>query len=508
LFRDVPADTRATFRTAKGATAWIPGIVAPQETGDKVWAKAGNLGDELVVQLLLKKQDSGLWRTKKLVVTTPEDEEDEEEEEEGLPWRRRPGEEEEDDEGSEEEEDEDDEGSDETIASFQAITRVDNVDHPWDTDDHPWDTDDPWERHWAQHYFCGNAPVSLVNTFLAMRRRQQTASLQHTPGVGRGEGVTRTRSSCDTPVRDGSQGVMMTSLGGKVPRPMGLKVKLGRLLVSEEAARAGVSVTGTSPSTVVSLREPQHARGRSVKVNIAINKEIMACNDVQDLCSVIQNRVAEFNHVNGATAFRKLLLTPRHGVARGTVDRALRALEESTLHNIGDFDQQTLASTLHAMAKAKAHYTPTNPLVLEALEGRAEAVAGTFNSQAVANTLWAYATMRREPKEGLMRALEGRAEALVGTFEAQNVANTLWAYATMGREPGAARWEPRDSAAGTGRSQTGSTQGPASPRRSSELRQEQQGQGAKSAEIRRISGWTEPVHCKSAARAGTGRSQT
>ena len=88
-------------------------------------------------------------------------------------------------------------------------------------------------------------------------------------------------------------------------------------------------------------------REGAVKVNIAINKEIMACNDVQDLCSVIQNRVAEFNHVNGATAFRKLLLTPRHGVARGTVDQTLRALEESTLHNIGDFDQQALANTLH-----------------------------------------------------------------------------------------------------------------------------------------------------------------
>jgi len=35
-----------------------------------VWAKAGVLGDELVVQVLLKKQESGLWRAKKLVVTT------------------------------------------------------------------------------------------------------------------------------------------------------------------------------------------------------------------------------------------------------------------------------------------------------------------------------------------------------------------------------------------------------------------------------------------------------
>jgi hypothetical protein len=116
---DVPADTRAIFRTAEGATASIPGIVAPQETGDKVWAKAGNVGDALVVQLLLKKQDSGLWRTKKLVVTTPEDKEDEKDEDED------------EDEGSEEEEDEDDEGSGETIANF------DDVDDPWDDDD-PW----------------------------------------------------------------------------------------------------------------------------------------------------------------------------------------------------------------------------------------------------------------------------------------------------------------------------------------------------------------------------------
>ena len=47
-------------------------MVTPQEAGDKVWAKAGQLGAPLVVQLLLRRQDSGLWRLKKLVVTTPE----------------------------------------------------------------------------------------------------------------------------------------------------------------------------------------------------------------------------------------------------------------------------------------------------------------------------------------------------------------------------------------------------------------------------------------------------
>ena len=56
---------------------------------------------------------------------------------------------------------------------------------------------------------------------------------------------------------------------------------------------------------------------------------------------------------------------------------------------------------------------------------------------AVANTLWAYATMGRAPSAGVMRGLEGRAEAVAPTMQAQSVANTLWAYATMGRAPSA-----------------------------------------------------------------------
>jgi hypothetical protein len=72
---------------------------------------------------------------------------------------------------------------------------------------------------------------------------------------------------------------------------------------------------------------------------------------------------------------------------------------------------------------------------MRALEGRAESVAGTFNLQGVANTLWADATMGRVPEAGLMWELEGRSEALAGTFNAQGVANTLWAYAKMGRGP-------------------------------------------------------------------------
>ena len=60
------------------------------------------------------------------------------------------------------------------------------------------------------------------------------------------------------------------------------------------------------------------------------------------------------------------------------------------------------------------------------LEGRAEAISGEFNSQDVANTLWAFATMGRKPGERLMGQLEGRAEAISGEFNAQAVTTTLW----------------------------------------------------------------------------------
>ena len=70
------------------------------------------------------------------------------------------------------------------------------------------------------------------------------------------------------------------------------------------------------------------------------------------------------------------------------------------------------------------------------LEERAEVISGEFNSQHVANTLWAYATMRARPGERIMRQLERRVEAISGEFNSQAVANTLWAFATIEIKPG------------------------------------------------------------------------
>ena len=94
-----------------------------------------------------------------------------------------------------------------------------------------------------------------------------------------------------------------------------------------------------------------------------------------------------------------------------------------------DFEARQIANMLHAMAKA--HYRPANGTFVSELERHAETVIGLFCAQDLANTLWAYATMKCQPGKGLMRALEGQTEAIAGTFNAQEVANTLWALSLI-----------------------------------------------------------------------------
>jgi len=159
--------------------------------------------------------------------------------------------------------------------------------------------------------------------------------------------------------------------------------------------------------------------------NVEINKQITVCQDSRDLCALIDAHAAEFNNVNVVSAFRKLLQSRREGLHSGVVERALQVLEAAALRTIGAFDAQSVANILHIIAKTR--YSPRDQSLVPQLEGRTETLAGTFNAQEVANTLWAYATMGREPGAGVMRGLEGRAEALAGTFNAQNVANSLWA---------------------------------------------------------------------------------
>ena len=125
--------------------------------------------------------------------------------------------------------------------------------------------------------------------------------------------------------------------------------------------------------------------------------------DTESLCDLVKARGAEFNHVNVVAALRKALEAPRHRVPRDIMG----ILEESAFKNMLNFEPRNVANVLHIMAKKR--YNPQERLY-HAIEQRAEAISGEFNSQAVANTLWAYATMGRKPGERLMGLLEGRTD--------------------------------------------------------------------------------------------------
>eukprot|EP00628_Pelagophyceae_sp_CCMP2097_P020696 CAMPEP_0184233904 /NCGR_PEP_ID=MMETSP0976-20121227/24537_1 /TAXON_ID=483370 /ORGANISM="non described non described, Strain CCMP2097" /LENGTH=58 /DNA_ID=CAMNT_0026538957 /DNA_START=59 /DNA_END=232 /DNA_ORIENTATION=- len=56
-----------------------------------------------------------------------------------------------------------------------------------------------------------------------------------------------------------------------------------------------------------------------------------------------------------------------------------------------------------------------------------------FNSQELANIVWAYSTMRVSAP-ALFEAVAAEAPKKVGAFHPQELANTVWAYSTIGIE--------------------------------------------------------------------------
>ena len=75
--------------------------------------------------------------------------------------------------------------------------------------------------------------------------------------------------------------------------------------------------------------------------------------------------------------------------------------------------------------------------VLEASESRLLAVASEYNPQEVSNTMWANATMGREPGDRALEGLDARAAVLSTDFVAHHIVLTKWAYAMVGTVEGA-----------------------------------------------------------------------
>jgi hypothetical protein len=88
--------------------------------------------------------------------------------------------------------------------------------------------------------------------------------------------------------------------------------------------------------------------GRGTTAHYAqLNSHILDCGSTGELCELIEAHAEEFDAVNVATAFRKLLQSRRDGMPRGVVEGALQALEAAALRRMDAFEAQEVSSTLH-----------------------------------------------------------------------------------------------------------------------------------------------------------------
>ena len=140
------------------------------------------------------------------------------------------------------------------------------------------------------------------------------------------------------------------------------------------------------------------AGGQPSAVQIQLNKRIVGARNFEDILAIVSEKHGEFNAVNVATACSRLAKAPRGSANRTSID---------------DRRVQALFRTITR-------------------------VAPTMESQAVANALWAFATIGWQAGEGAMRcALKGAAVRVAPSMNAQEVANTVWAMATLGWQPNA-----------------------------------------------------------------------
>ncbi len=163
---------------------------------------------------------------------------------------------------------------------------------------------------------------------------------------------------------------------------------------------------------------------------VLLNMGIVDCSSTEELCELIEEHAEQLDTINVATAFRKLLQSPRDGVPRGVVDRALQALEAAALRRMPEMEARNVADMLHIIAKSR--YSPWDPALVPKLEGQAVAVVGTFSAQGVTNTLWAFATMGREPGARLRCSLEERIQMVSTDLWSQDIINIRWAYSHLG----------------------------------------------------------------------------
>ena len=136
-------------------------------------------------------------------------------------------------------------------------------------------------------------------------------------------------------------------------------------------------------------------RVAAIKINVAINKELLDARSVSTVLDIVAKRLLDFNEVNLATAFSRLAkLKGRHGPCVDSRDLRMRSLLEHELSGLTlphtNAKARHLANVSHAMASLSGTSSVLDPLFCQVFDSLCRAAAAKvqdFNTQDLANTL-------------------------------------------------------------------------------------------------------------------------
>ncbi|KAJ1486229.1 hypothetical protein T484DRAFT_1891183, partial [Baffinella frigidus] len=172
-------------------------------------------------------------------------------------------------------------------------------------------------------------------------------------------------------------------------------------------------------------RDEWHGGVREVQPNARqLTAAIKNCNALGGLARILQEQSGVLDHIHVSAAWGCLV---RIGAGRGGGDRreVFELLQDRTMDVLGQAGGRGIASMLHSISKLQMMGLRADRGLMEAMQKRATATAtaGEFNSQGVANVLWALAKMGQRADRGLLQAMQRRATATAGEFNSQDVAN-------------------------------------------------------------------------------------
>jgi len=188
------------------------------------------------------------------------------------------------------------------------------------------------------------------------------------------------------------------------------------------------SNSGTAPARKTST--PKRSGGKAAA--IALNKQLISSETAADVLSLFEAKGGDFNYVNIATSLHRL------GVLSGSFEEASRPLlhklveraASSIVNESNQWKPRELSNVCLGVAKIG---NVEAPALFEAVAAEAPNKIATFESQELANMVWAYSTAGIDAP-ALFEAVASESSKNIATFTPQALANTVWAYATAGVE--------------------------------------------------------------------------